>query len=153
MEYLAKQSVLEANGCVWKWLVPHCTQWFSWSLSRHEKWLAIIGIILTQHFQTKPNMNFWYSQWDNIPKYDNIPYFQSIFPICNSWWLHLGIWSVQNGIHLGIQWHPGPHPGPRTMGTTSSALAKAFMLYLNAPQHTGTFTDRQMGDIMGNTLW
>ena len=20
-------------GCVWKWLVPHCTQWFSWSLS------------------------------------------------------------------------------------------------------------------------
>ena len=21
-------------GCVWKWLVPHCTQWFCWSLSR-----------------------------------------------------------------------------------------------------------------------
>ena len=20
-------------GCVWKWLVPHCTQWFCWSLS------------------------------------------------------------------------------------------------------------------------
>ena len=21
------------SGCVWKWLVPHCTQWFCWSLS------------------------------------------------------------------------------------------------------------------------
>ena len=38
-------------GCVWKCCVPKQTQWFCWSLSRHEKWLAIIGKSLTQHFQ------------------------------------------------------------------------------------------------------
>ena len=26
-------------GFVWKCSVPHCTQWFCWSLSRFEKWL------------------------------------------------------------------------------------------------------------------
>ena len=33
------------HGFVWKCCVPHCTQWFCWSLSRFEKWLAIIGNI------------------------------------------------------------------------------------------------------------
>ena len=35
-------------------MVPHCTQWFCWSLSRHEKWLAISLGRSTQHFQTNP---------------------------------------------------------------------------------------------------
>ena len=39
-------------GCVWKWLVPHCTQWFCWSLSLWK--MAISLGILTQHFQTNP---------------------------------------------------------------------------------------------------
>ena len=39
-------------GCVWKCCVPHCTQWFSWSLSLWK--MAISLGILTQHFQTNP---------------------------------------------------------------------------------------------------
>ena len=35
--------------------VPHCTQWFSWSLSLWK--MAISLRILTQHFQTNPNIN------------------------------------------------------------------------------------------------
>ena len=48
-----------SGGFVWKWLVPHCTQWFCWSLSRHEKWLAIIGNIPYYY----PNISQLYSQY------------------------------------------------------------------------------------------
>ena len=40
-------------GCVWKCCVPHCTQWFCWSLSLWK--MAISLGILTQHFQTFPD--------------------------------------------------------------------------------------------------
>ena len=46
---------LSAYGCVWKWLVPH-TQWFCWSLSRVEQWLAIIGNIHPTFSGPKPNV-------------------------------------------------------------------------------------------------
>ena len=39
-------------GCVWKWLVPHCTQWFCWSLSLWK--MASYHWEYTQHFQTHP---------------------------------------------------------------------------------------------------
>ena len=42
-------------GCVWKCCVPHCTQWFCWSLSLWK--MAISLGILTQHFQTNPYWN------------------------------------------------------------------------------------------------
>ena len=40
-------------GFVWKWLVPHCTQWFCWSLSLLKNCYFIRGI---PHFQTYPYM-------------------------------------------------------------------------------------------------
>ena len=51
------------NWCVWKCRVAHCTQWFCWSLSRHEKWLAIIGN-MNPTFSDKPKcittvVNLW----------------------------------------------------------------------------------------------
>ena len=45
-------TFLQVYGCVWKCCVPHCTQWFCWSLSRFEKWL--FHWEYTQHFQTNP---------------------------------------------------------------------------------------------------
>ena len=39
------------NGCVWKCCVPHCTQWFCWSLSLLNGYF--IGNI--PYFQTNPN--------------------------------------------------------------------------------------------------
>ena len=38
-------------GCVWKCCVPHCTQWFCWSLSLWK--MAISLGRLTQHFQVQ----------------------------------------------------------------------------------------------------
>ena len=46
-------SILLIIGFVWKCRVPHCTQWFCWSLSLW-KWLAIIGNI-NPTFSDKPN--------------------------------------------------------------------------------------------------
>ena len=39
------------NGCVWKWLVPHCTQWFCWSLSL---WKMAISLGRLTLFSDKP---------------------------------------------------------------------------------------------------
>ena len=46
--------VSHPTGCVWKCCVPHCTQWFCWSLSLYIpiKWL--FHWEYTQHFQTNP---------------------------------------------------------------------------------------------------
>ena len=62
--------------------------------------------------------------------------------VASSWDLECPEWIPR------IQWHPGP----RTMGTTSSALAKAFMLYLNkgSPTH-GDVHGPTKGDMMGIT--
>ena len=47
-------------GFVWKCCVPHCTQWFCWSLSLWK--MAISLGILTQHFQTNPYITIdWYT--------------------------------------------------------------------------------------------
>ena len=40
-------------GCVWKCCVPHCTQWFCWSLSLWK--MASYHWEYTQYFQTNPN--------------------------------------------------------------------------------------------------
>ena len=42
-----------SDGCVWKWLVPHCTQWFCWSWSLYKMAMSLGR--LTQHFQTNPD--------------------------------------------------------------------------------------------------
>ena len=39
------------SGCVWKWLVPHCTQWFCWSLSL---WKMAISLGILTLFSDKP---------------------------------------------------------------------------------------------------
>ena len=68
-------SVVHSYGCVWKWLVPHCTQWFCWSLSL---WKIAISLGIYPKFSDKPIWLFilirfhegrsWYTVgvWGNI---------------------------------------------------------------------------------------
>ena len=49
--------------CVWKCCVPHCSQWFCWSLFPMKNGYKSLGI-LTQHFQTNPNGCF-FQPWDS----------------------------------------------------------------------------------------
>ena len=49
-------EIVKSSGFVWKWLVPHCTQWFSWSLSLLNGYF--IGNI--PYFQTNPSDISWY---------------------------------------------------------------------------------------------
>ena len=72
------------GGCVWKCRVPHCTQWFCWSLSLWK--MAISLGILTQHFQTHPSFH-----WDN----DHEP-------------LGLGVLTIFR--HTQIRWDTRFHP-------------------------------------------
>ena len=80
---------LEQYGCVWKWLVPLCTQWFCWSLSL---WKMEISLgILTQHFQTNPYGTIWNNHlsrlWDfsYTSCYTNLalrPFLNTLPPSC-----------------------------------------------------------------------
>ena len=59
------------HRCVWKCRVPHCTQWFCWSLSRHEKWLAIIGNINPTFSGPKPHADFPYLRLPEVCDHGN----------------------------------------------------------------------------------
>ena len=54
---------MESHGCVWKCCVPHCTQWFCWSLSRF--WEYTIKTIhnhknhICNHIYTHKNHYIW----------------------------------------------------------------------------------------------
>ena len=53
----SSQTDLDTSGFVWKCCVPHCTQWFCWSLSLWK--MAISLGILTQHFQVQTQVLWW----------------------------------------------------------------------------------------------
>ena len=80
-------------GCVWKCCVPHCTQWFCWSLSRFEMAISL-GIYTL--FSDKPicmneyqNRNSWsllkFPAWASIRSGDSnlhsrrVPFFMHFF--------------------------------------------------------------------------
>ena len=48
---IALQRFRASNGCVWKCCVPHCTQWFCWSLSL---WKMAISLGIYPTFSDKP---------------------------------------------------------------------------------------------------
>ena len=61
---LARMMIKAKYGCVWKCCVPHCTQWFCWSLSLWNGY----DWEYTQHFQTNPYTNRYQPLTDQLPK-------------------------------------------------------------------------------------